>query len=527
MATRTSTRGPDGSGQTQAPAALRFWQPRRSSTQLIWLVALFALAWMASLVMTSVSPPADNIEQMLWVQSLQWGYHKHPPLPTWLFWIPTHLFGNEVATSYMAAALTNLASIAVFWQLMRRLRGQRFAFIAVLAVLCISYYNARFTTYNHNTVLMLVSTASAALCWQACTTGRLRWWIALGVALGLGLLTKYQIGVTMASVFAFWLTQGGWKRLALRRGLLVTSLIALLMFVPHVQWLRDHDFGPIGYAIDSSLGARLTLSERLLDVVNWLADQLLNRALAAWILLIAAVALQRRAYRANIALSVVRPTDPPQQPHDTARSFLLCWGLVPLVFMPVVGLVAGSHLHLPWGTAFLLFAVPMVMELLRSRVQWDVIAPGRVTAVFVAVQAASLLLSAGTSAHGPKGLRDQHWRSFDSAAMAGQLAPALRQALAGQLVVVIDGPEVLAGALALQLPEKPGVLIDGRLDRSPWLSPAILASGPTLHLKIGDPVPGDKPVSDAYPGIFWRLSWPVPAVSIAPPLVPPTLATLK
>lgn len=258
MTTSSCTQVSDGSGQRHVPAALRLWQTRRPSIQLTWLVPLFALVWMTSLAMTSASPPADNIEQMLWVQSLQWGYHKHPPLPTWLFWVPAHLFGNEVITTYMAAALTNLASIALFWQLMRRLRGPRFAFITVLAVLCISYYNARFTTYNHNTVLMLLSTACAALCWQSCTTGKLRWWIALGVALGLGLLTKYQIAVTMASVFAFWLTQGGWKRLALRRGLLVASLIALLMFVPHVQWLRDHDFGPIGYAIDSSLGARLT-----------------------------------------------------------------------------------------------------------------------------------------------------------------------------------------------------------------------------------------------------------------------------
>ena len=26
----------------------------------------------------------DNIEQFNWSQSLQWGYSKHPPLPTWL-----------------------------------------------------------------------------------------------------------------------------------------------------------------------------------------------------------------------------------------------------------------------------------------------------------------------------------------------------------------------------------------------------------------------------------------------------------
>ena len=491
-------------GRSHAPAALRLWP----AGPLALVAALFALIWTANLAFTSASPPADNIEQMLWVQSLEWGYHKHPPLPTWLFWIPVQLFGNQVATTYVAAALTNLASIAVFWQLLRKLRGSRFAFIAVLAVLCISYYNARFTTYNHNTVLMLVSTASAVLCWQACSTGRLRWWIGLGATLGLGLLTKYQIAVTMASVFVFWSLQGGWRDATLRRGLLFAILTALLMFVPHVQWLRNHDFGPISYAIDSSLGARLTGPERLFDTLNWLADQLLNRALAAWILLIAVVALHRQVNRAGARSSLARVTVLPERHRDAARTFLLSWGLVPLVFMPLVGLVAGSHLHLPWGTAFLLFAVPMVMELLRSRVRWSMIPPRSTTGVFLAVQAASLLLSAGTSPLGPIGLRDRHWRSFDSASMARQLEPALRKALAGRVVATIDGPEVLAGALALQLPERPQVLIDGWLDRSPWVSPAILASGPTLHLRVGPPIPGEAPVGGAYTGVAWRLSWP-------------------
>lgn len=102
-----------------APVVTGLLRGRSTGQWLVLVVALFALLWLTTLVSTSVSPPADNIEQMLWVQSLQWGYYKHPPLPTWLYWIPIKLFGPQVWTTYLMAALANLASIALFWHLMR------------------------------------------------------------------------------------------------------------------------------------------------------------------------------------------------------------------------------------------------------------------------------------------------------------------------------------------------------------------------------------------------------------------------
>ena len=103
------------------------------------------------------------------------------------------------------------------------------------------------------------------------------------------MLTKYQAAVTMASVLVFWLSQRGWRDAQQRLGLLLATLIALLMFVPHLQWLRSHDFGPVAYAIESSIGAKLSFMDRLADVCIWLLDQLLNRSLAAWLLLAIAV----------------------------------------------------------------------------------------------------------------------------------------------------------------------------------------------------------------------------------------------
>ena len=141
---------------------------------LLAAVAAFAVAWLWVLNYTSLVAPVDNIEQLVWVRSLEWGYHKHPPLPTWLMWLPAHLFGVQKWTSYLTGAAVTLSGIGLLYLLLVDMRGRRHAAVAVLGVLCITYYNDRLYYYNHNVVLMACVSAAALLCWKACESGSVR-----------------------------------------------------------------------------------------------------------------------------------------------------------------------------------------------------------------------------------------------------------------------------------------------------------------------------------------------------------------
>ena len=477
----------------------------------LWLtlgLLLFTAVWVTHLTLTSLSPPADNIEQLNWVHSLDWGYYKHPPLPTWLLWLPARWFGANAWTSYALGTAINLATLGVLWRLLAQLRGARFATIALLAILCISYYNAGLNQYNHNTLLAFWSAASAALCWKAVTSARMRWWTALGLALGLGMLTKYQIVVTIASVFVFWLSQRGWRDPRQRLGLMLAALIALLMFIPHLQWLRTQDFAPIRYATESSLGAHLSPLARMVGISNWLLDQLLNRALPAWILLGILIYRQRKA---DALRGATAPTIPARQ--RAGRALLLSWGLVPLLFMPLMGLATGSLLQMRWGTPFLLFAIPAVMELCASRVAWPRMGMRGALKAFVAIQLLLLLLSHLTSPFGPPAMRDRHWRAFDSSALARLVEAPARAALSGGPICVVSGPGKVAGALALRLTDHPLVLIDGRYETSPWVSADLVRRCGLLQLQQGAPLPGGTPVGALFPDLWWRVIRPVDAAA--------------
>ena len=484
--------------------------PRAAGAQVALGLLAYAVVWLAHLSSTALSPPTDNIEQLTWVHALEWGYYKHPPLPTWLIWLPTQVFGINGWTSYALGATVTLASMGLLWRLLAQLRGPSHATLALLAVLCITYYNGRLYYYNHNIVLMFFATASAALCWQAHRSARLRWWAALGVALGLGLLAKYQIVVTMVSVLAFWCSQRGWRDARQRQGLLLALLIVLLMFLPHLQWLRAHDFGPINYARESSLGAHLNANARWAHSLQWLLDQLLNRALPAWLLLgIAACAVGRRQALQPLAAAASTAS------LSASRSLLLCWGGIPLPFITLTGLLTGADLQLQWGTSFMLFAVPAAMELIGPRGAWSQVPLWRSLRVFMVIQALLLIMSQLTSASGPEALRDRHWRSFDSKRFAMLVNGPAQLELAGAPLCVVSGPAIYAGALALESKDSPKVLIDGRLDRSPWLSADQAGRCGQLVLRQGGQQAGDHAVGAAFPDLWWRTV--PPALGTPPP----------
>ena len=480
------------------------WFPSLDQSQprglwVAWGLVLFAAVWLTHLSLTNLTPPIDNIEQLNWVRSLQWGYYKHPPLPTWLIWLPTRFFGANAWTSYVTGAVCTLGAIGLLWCLLARLRGQVYATVAMLAVLCITYYNARLFLYNHNTVLALLSTLCAVLCWKACTGTRQGWWVALGVALGLGLMAKYQFAVTLACVLVFWLTQRGWRQTHQRRGLLLATLIALLMFLPHLHWLRTHDYGPVQYALGSSLTAHLDMAHRLGAVVRWLVDQLLNRALPAWLLLAVGVLALRGLPVQRIRSEAMAPR------RGAGRDLLLCWGFVPLMFVPLMVLFTGANPQMHWGSPFLLFAVPAMMELASGRIAWRHVPLGGMLKIFVLIQLVLIALGQVTAATEREPLRARNWHNFDSGKLAKAVeAPAL-EALSGSSICVVSGPFEMAGALALHLANRPLVLIDGRYDISPWVVADRLKGCGLLQLLHGPVPPGATLAGPSFPGWSWRV----------------------
>lgn len=466
------------------------------------LLALFSLIWLGLLGWSANTAPADNLEQLVWVRSLEWGYYKHPPLPTWLLAPLVWVFGPQVWATYVLGAACTTASLALMWATVRAMRGPRHATIVLLAALCVTFYALRLHYFNHNVVMMLTGSIAVALLWRVTHRPSGLAWAGIGLALGLGMLAKYQTLLVVAGVTIWWWRAGLWRDPRHRRGALLATGLAVLLMAPHVAWLFAHDLAPLRYAERSSLGAGMLVAERPLHALNWTADWLLNRMGPAWLLLALTAALvQRRG-----ALSTSSDVNAPAAPDDRRRrEFLTLFGLAPLVVMALMSLLGAASLQEHWGTAFALWTVPAVLEWMpRARARLSRCNAIRMAWIVLALLQALLLVNRWSgSPRGPLTHRQHHWGHFPSAMLAERVAPAAR-ALLGGPIDLIAGDQAVAGALATALPEKPRVLILGRLDISPWIDASELDGG----ARVVEVFPADvlPPRAQwAGPGWAWRV----------------------
>ncbi|GAC1530614.1 MAG: hypothetical protein NVS2B4_09580 [Ramlibacter sp.] len=493
-------------------AAPRFGATASTSPWIPPLVvaACFAAFWLLLDSALSRVAPADNIEQLTWVRSLEWGYYKHPPLPTWLLWPLVRLFGLNEWNTYVLGALMTLTAVAMLRSVVAQAWGRQEANLCALAVLCVTYYNGRLYYYNHNVVLLWISAACAWSSWQALRTRKIGWWVVVGALLGIGALTKYQIAITALCTMACWLLARGWRDRVHRQGAALAIMVAMTIFAPHLVWLVESNFPPVHYAMSSSLSAGLGCNERMVQSVTWLSDQLLNRALPAWLMLALTAATQHsHRGRPGTPLAPGHSQAGPSHLQPDGRSFLLVWGVLPLWAITIIGLLAGSDLQLQWGTAFVLFTIPAVMVLTRRVVNWAKTPAALMLLIFAGVQTVLAGESISTSPLGaaPKLL---HWRAFDIESLSQAIELPMRKQIGRSPVCVISGPSAVAGALALRMPAHPLVLIDGRMDRSPWVASMSAQPGCALleviPSKSRQTDTGFQAIEGPYGQFEWRVS---------------------
>jgi len=467
------------------------------------LLGLFGVVWFCHLMSVALTPPMDNIEQLVWSHAWQWGYHKHPPLPTWLLAVPAQLSGYSAMLTAVLGAACTLMSALIFWNLVRHIWGRPAAYVALLAALCITFYNGRLNYYNHNTVLMLCVSLTVHCWWMILTTGRTRWWIALGVAAGLGMLSKYQYLLVLGpSAVLVWQLKP-WQNRQHLHGLAWAALTALLIFLPHLIWLLHQDLenSPIRYALKTSRptflqGDGAHINTRLHSGL-WLLDLLLNRCLPALLLLLSLKALSEPEQH-----SVTADKAP-----VSGEQFLWLWGALPPLSITLLGLMLGMDLQMQWGTAFAIWIVPVLMMFLGLH-QRHICKPltWLSLGLFTLIQSLLLLQSYHTSFYGCCSHTAPHrWRMFDSQALANELDASAREAAGGRFNIIV-GPTTTAGAVALALPDKPKVLIDHNLHISPWIHPDELHFSGVVELWPPDTGPSDRTVLSS--GWGWRIYAP-------------------
>ena len=175
-------------------------------------------------------------------RNLAWGYVAYPPLTAAFGALSLKLFGTSLIGLRLFPALAFGAAMVLSGLMAREFgaarAGQLFAALAVafapLVLLSSSLY--QYVSFDYLAWVALAYCVARLL-----GSDDARWWLAIGLVIGLGLQTKYTIGVWVASLGIGVLSTPARHWLG-HRYLWLGVGLCVLLFAPNLWWQWQHDF---------------------------------------------------------------------------------------------------------------------------------------------------------------------------------------------------------------------------------------------------------------------------------------------
>lgn len=226
------------------PAAAAF-VPRLSVARSCAGAALAAIVAITAvrLVWLAVQPAdlyPDEAQYWFWAQHPAFGYYSKPPLVAWLIALTTGMFGDGEFAVRLAAPLLHAGTACFVYGIAARLYDARTGFWSALAYMSLPGVSVSALVIATDAPLLLLWSVALYAFIRARDDGGRRWWLLVGLAVGLGLLAKYAMVYWVLSALAFILADRAERR---HLAPLLTALgLALVIYAPNLWWNWRHGF---------------------------------------------------------------------------------------------------------------------------------------------------------------------------------------------------------------------------------------------------------------------------------------------
>jgi hypothetical protein len=228
------------SGNTPQPdshtASLDFWH---SDLAALLFVALATLL-VHFLTGNRYGFNRDELSLLDDARHLSWGYAAYPPITPLFARLSLLLFGTSLPGFRFFSWLVQAIAVVFTGMMARELGGTRRAqIVAALAAVPFCLGGGALMTYISFDYLCWVLAAYFVLRLLKSDDGR--WWLTIGAALGLGMLSKYTMGFfTLGVVGGVLLTDA--RRFLRGKWLWLGVAIAALLLLPNLLWQAQHHF---------------------------------------------------------------------------------------------------------------------------------------------------------------------------------------------------------------------------------------------------------------------------------------------
>jgi 4-amino-4-deoxy-L-arabinose transferase-like glycosyltransferase len=231
------------SGRSTAAAGSRAEARARRGLGVYAAAAALALFVLQALAAQRLQLSFDEAYYTLWSRFLAFGYLDHPPMVALFIRASTLLFGESefgvrALSLILVGALPGLIAL-IAWRLFRSTET-----VALAALMWISMplvlAGAVFVTPD--APLVVFWTLGLAALVELWRTGKARWLLAIGLALGLALQSKFTAFFFAAGVALALIAIPSLRRWLVSPALAAAFVLALALFAPLVIWNAGHDW---------------------------------------------------------------------------------------------------------------------------------------------------------------------------------------------------------------------------------------------------------------------------------------------
>lgn len=286
--------------------------------------------------------PIDAMECVYWGSLLDFGTNKHPPLAAWLAYFVHYIFKSDFSV-YLLGQISILFGFIYMFKLSCLFFDKTKAVLSVMIMeACFAYtYMGIYDGFNPNFLLLAFLPAITYYFYRATHEAGIKYWILLGIFVGLSFLAKYQTLMLFIPLFLYLLIADTGRKAFKNKGFYFASGIAFLLVLPHIIWLYNYDFFSFNYFLQCE-DKYATFYHGPLKYIYSPFIFLFNQFIAVLGTLF--------IYFSALLFSKEKLSEN-ENSNDT-KIFLICAGIMPVILQSLHGL-NGNYMIPQWGYSLL------------------------------------------------------------------------------------------------------------------------------------------------------------------------------
>ena len=314
------------------------------------LILIYSLVWAAfATISTGRGLHGDSLEAYTWGREFDLGYYKHPPFWSWIAGLWFAVFPKTNFSFWFLSELNGAIGLAGAWALIGRFGNRRMQMLGVLLLMITPFYQFNAQRFNANTILLSIWPWTLYFFVRSIETRRVIHALLCGILAGFALLSKYYGALLVATCFFAALTHHSRRDYFRSAAPYVSTVVAFLVFLPHLLWLVKDGFQPFFYLADRIDKADRAIANQYFEfIIGNLAFFILPTAL----LLFA---------RWRGGTEEIRP----DMGQIHGPSFVNVLAFAPFVLTLVAGTVGHTALGIPFAVSILALIPPLLVSVIN------------------------------------------------------------------------------------------------------------------------------------------------------------------